>query len=185
MFETRDKGKDVGTRIGSMILDHFIMTFASMIIGVVLSVLILLIVHLFVEFESMQEVFPILIATVGLTVYPVYFNKDAIEGKSPAKRILKLIVVNNKTNEVASPIRTVARNCTIFFWPVEVLFVLFSPDRRLGDYIAGTRVVEDDKTLKRKPKPIELVFSFLLGVAFMLPLLSFFVYFGGFRFPIS
>ena len=180
---SRDKGKDIGTRLGSMILDHFIMTFVSMILGVIIAGIILLIIYFSGGVETIDDIFPLAIVMMSLTIYPVYFNKDVIGGKSPAKRILGLIVVNNKTNEIASPTRTVIRNSTLFFWPIEGLFVLFSPDRRLGDYIAGTRVIEDKKTLKRKPKFIELVLAFVLAMVFMLPLLWFLMYFGLLEFP--
>src|SRR5262249_27317646 len=45
----------------------------------------------------------------------------------------------------AGPLRCFVRNLTLWFWPVEVLLVLVNQDRRrLGDYLAGTRVVMRD-----------------------------------------
>ena len=173
----KDKGKDIGTRLGSMILDHFIMSFASIIIGMVFVVIILVIIAAIIFFaedvENSEPIFPVIMFLLALIVYPIYFNKDAFGGRSPAKRILKLIVVDHKTNEVATPIQTVIRNVTLFFWPVEVIYTLTSPDRRLGDYIAGTRVIEDDGSKRRRPKASELVLSFLIGMVFMIPIMVF------------
>jgi uncharacterized RDD family membrane protein YckC len=179
----KDKGKDIGARLGSMILDHMIMTFIAGIGGGLIAFVIIWILYLVNDFDSFEDIIPLAIVIASALIYPIYFSKDAIGGKSPAKRIIGLIIVNHKTNEVASPARTVVRNCTLFFWPIEALFVLFSPDRRLGDFIAGTRVIQDTKELKRKPKLLELVASFLLAMLFMIPLLWFLFYVGMFYFP--
>jgi uncharacterized RDD family membrane protein YckC len=71
----------------------------------------------------------------------VYFLKDSFYGRSLAKRITKLQVVNNATGEPASIARGFIRNVFIIMWPVEVLVSLFNPQRRIGDYVAGTKVV--------------------------------------------
>lgn len=43
------------------------------------------------------------------------------------------------------------RNITLIIWPVEVVVSLINPGRRLGDFLAGTRVVvsptEEPKTI--------------------------------------
>ncbi|MFM2388040.1 MAG: hypothetical protein RL660_2797 [Bacteroidota bacterium] len=131
---------NVGTRLASMLLDHFFMT---MIIG-------LMFIPFFADFVSSIEAqshqvtsnpfgnsFKII---MGLG-YALYFLKDIISGRSLAKRILKLQVVDNRTGEVASPLKCFIRNLLIVLWIIEVLVVLGSPNRRLGDQLAGTRVV--------------------------------------------
>ena len=43
-----------------------------------------------------------------------------------------------KTDTVASSLKCLIRNITIILWPIEVIVVLVSPSRRIGDFIAGT-----------------------------------------------
>src|SRR5689334_10141418 len=70
----------------------------------------------------------------------IYLCKDCIGGRSIAKRVTNLKVIDNKTGEAASPLQCLVRNILIFIFPLEILVVLFSPQRRLGDRLAGTRV---------------------------------------------
>jgi len=79
---------------------------------------------------------------IGIAVISIMLmlNKDFFGGISPAKLLLKFQVLNNKTGQVASPLRCMLRNLTFLLAPVELIFVLIRPERRLGDYIAGTRI---------------------------------------------
>ncbi len=45
--------------------------------------------------------------------FAIYFCKDCINGRSIAKRILKLQVVDNSTGQVASPLKCFIRNMFI------------------------------------------------------------------------
>lgn len=78
---------------------------------------------------------------VFLGLMLLYFFKDSFGARSIAKRITKLQVVDNTTGKAASVMQCFLRNLTIVIWPVEVLITLFNSQRRLGDLIAGTRVV--------------------------------------------
>ena len=69
------------------------------------------------------------------------FNKDIYLGRSVAKRVLKFQIVDNNSNMPSNPLRCFVRNLTIIIWPIEVLFTLVNKQRRLGDYIAGTKLV--------------------------------------------
>lgn len=172
----RDKGKDQGVRLGSMILDHVFMSFGIIIGFGIIAMIIVGLTSLFVNMDISEEGLPtsiiILLIVLGLLFFSLYFNKDAIQGRSPAKRILKLVVINKRTGEVASPIRTFIRNITMMIWPIEVIFVLFSPDRRLGDLIAGTQVVEFKEEHKTAVNYQHLFMSIIIGVLFMLLLLA-------------
>lgn len=95
----------------------------------------------------------------------LYFNKDVIQGRSIAKRALNQEVVNIKNNDVASPLKCLVRNLTIVLWPIEVIVVLISPSRRIGDLIAGTRVdfVSGERDSKPKINFTRVALSILLG----------------------
>jgi uncharacterized RDD family membrane protein YckC len=68
-----------------------------------------------------------------------YLNKDFFNGRSPAKRLLHLQVLN-ASGQPANELRCLLRNMTFFLWPLEVLVLLLSRRGRLGDALAGTHV---------------------------------------------
>lgn len=74
------------------------------------------------------------------------FNKDFFGGQSPVHRKLGYKVLDAKTNETASKIQCMIRNLTGPVWPIEVIFILVNPKRRLGDIIAGTVLTEVSPT---------------------------------------
>jgi uncharacterized RDD family membrane protein YckC len=72
----------------------------------------------------------------------VLINKDFCKGQSPVHRKLGYQVVDSKTNLPASKLKCMLRNVTAPVWPLEVIFFLAYPKRRLGDFIAGTSLVQ-------------------------------------------
>lgn len=70
----------------------------------------------------------------------LYLSKDALNGQSLSKRLLRLQIVNNTTGIVASPMQTLVRNLTYIIWPIELVMMCINPSRRLGDKIANTRL---------------------------------------------
>ncbi|QKJ30841.1 hypothetical protein HQ865_14150 [Mucilaginibacter mali] len=84
---------------------------------------------------------PIIMAAVS---FSILLNKDFYNGKSVPKRILGYQVQNFRTGEAATPIRCIVRNITMVLLPIELTFMLLETPRRLGDYIAGTIVVETE-----------------------------------------
>ncbi len=101
------------------------------------------------------------VGMIGMALYPC---KDCINGRSLAKRVMGHQVVSNKTGQVATPLQCLVRNLLIFIWPVEVIAVQFNPARRLGDKLAGTRVVTYDPVLEQpRLKPVKLVIPFIIA----------------------
>jgi uncharacterized RDD family membrane protein YckC len=84
-----------------------------------------------------QNNFPLIMLFV---IYSFYFIKDIFNGKSIGKMAIGLQVVDIDSGKPASLIKCVLRNLTIIIWPLECIIALFNLDRRLGDYIAGTRL---------------------------------------------
>lgn len=97
--------------------------------------------------NSNPSVYPDLI--IGIIPFSVLImamiNKDFYNGKSVAKRIHGYQVIDNKTNGPASEMQCMTRNLTMIIWPLEGLIALFNPSRRLGDFIAGTKLIDSDK----------------------------------------
>ena len=134
-----------------MLLDHILMTFIAMVFF--LPIMISGFSDIF-KVTHEQTVFPLLegpLTYIGVFGIALYFCKDSINGRSIAKRILKLQVVDNKTGRVATPLQCFVRNLFCALWIIEVIVVLTNTSRRLGDSIAGTKLVHYEPT-PQQPK---------------------------------
>jgi len=81
----------------------------------------------------------------------LYFNKDCFRGRSLAKRIMGQVVVDSNSMKPANSIKCLIRNLMIPLWIIEVIVILFIPKKRIGDWLATTKVVA---TSKEDPKLI-------------------------------
>lgn len=134
-----------------MVLDHFFMTLVAMIFflpGIIASISATIkISHEPADFNFMRG--PMMY--ISLFGFVLYFCKDIINGRSIAKRILKLQVVDNRTGQVATPLQSLIRNIFCILWPIEVFVAISNTSRRLGDRVAGTKLVPFDPTLEQPP----------------------------------
>lgn len=64
---------------------------------------------------------------------------------SIGKRIMKLEIIDSKTQEKALLTKRILRNVTWVLSFIEVIFLIAS-DKRIGDRITGTEVVEKKQT---------------------------------------
>ena len=130
-----------GTRLITMLLDHFIMCFVVMIVvapGAVYDM-----IHTFGNPNAQPKLF-LGNFYMNILAFSLYFNKDIFFGRSPAKRALKLQVVDFQTNQPAGPLKCLVRNLTVVLWPIEVIVSLINNERRIGDFIAGTKLTTYD-----------------------------------------
>lgn len=74
----------------------------------------------------------------------LYLNKDIRRGQSFAKQMFGFRVVDSRTGGEAGPFRLFIRNLTAIIFPIEIALLLRDPSRRLGDMIAGTKLVLSD-----------------------------------------
>lgn len=119
-------------RLKSMLLDHFIICFTLLP-----PVIILELIGLEMVKWSGEIMF--------FSIFAIYINKDILGGRSVAKRILGQTIIDKKTEKPASELKCTIRNFTICFWIFEVIIVLFNPNRKIGDLIAGTKTVRTEK----------------------------------------
>lgn len=118
---------------------------------------------------------------LSLFGFSLLFFKDCINGQSIAKRLIKLQVVDNKTGAVATPMQCFVRNLTVFILPLEVLVILAQPERRIGDQIAGTKLVKysrltnnkTERPVKKYILPLLLAYAIFVALAFGLTKISF------------
>jgi uncharacterized RDD family membrane protein YckC len=156
---------NTGTRFGTMLIDHITMTFIVMIFaapGMVYDIM-----HMI---GNPQPEPKLMLGNYYLNIFAfsLYFNKDIYLGRSIAKRILKLQLVDVKTNTPANPIKCFIRNITTILWPIEGIVALINNQRRIGDYIAGTKLVPYDPALhKAQPNWMLIVISLVLSMLFL------------------
>jgi uncharacterized RDD family membrane protein YckC len=151
MISNNNKPISTGTRLMAMILDHFFMTLVAMIFflpGIIANISATIkISHEPADFNFMSG--PMMY--ISMLGFVLYFCKDVINGRSIAKRILKLQVVDNRTGQVATPLQCLIRNIFCILWPIEVFVAISNTSRRLGDRVAGTKLVSFDPGLEQPP----------------------------------
>lgn len=159
----------IGTRLGTMLLDHIFMSFIAMIFAIPEFVY-----NLVQNLDSTPgqlnyDLFPG-DNYLGLIGFALYFCKDSISGRSLAKRILKLHVVDNLTGKAASPFQCFIRNVFCVLWPIEVIVSLINPERRIGDWVARTKLVPFDKEKEQEqssPRYLQIAIVFILSYTAM------------------
>lgn len=116
----------IGKRIASMVFESMIIILPISTIDSIVKL----------EFEYIFFVLMMLLA-----------SKDIIGGKSLLKRLNGMKVVHIHTKKTPNPILLVLRNFTCLFTMVEVLALTISPqNRRIGDYLCRTIIVEDNNS---------------------------------------
>ncbi|GET31521.1 hypothetical protein PbJCM13498_03840 [Prolixibacter bellariivorans] len=89
---------------------------------------------------------------IGTPIMTAAFMKDIFHGASPFKKALGLQVVDSKTLKPITPLQSIIRNSTcIVLLPIELIFMALSPQKRLGDLIIKSKIVEVS------PKPFNKV----------------------------
>lgn len=164
-----------GTRLASMFIDHAANTFIFMLTVMPFMIPVL---QKAMNVTHEQNNFKMLSGNAGyllLIPFCIYFLKDSLNGRSIAKRVMKLQVVQNSSNEVANPIRCFIRNIFCAIWPIEVIVTFFNPERRIGDFVAGTKVVSFDTTVQREEKKTSYIQIFIAFVTCYSILLAFYI----------
>jgi uncharacterized RDD family membrane protein YckC len=105
-----------------------------------------------------------------MIVYTITINKDFLNGKSIGKRLFG-IQVKNQNNEKASEWKSALRNFLPVI-PIDIIFTIFGPERRIGDRIAETKIGTEKnlnlKTINTELKNYrinkELIFGIIFGL---------------------
>lgn len=163
-----------GTRLSSMLLDHFFMSMISMVFLVPGMISVFKGAFTVTHEQANHNFMDGAIGYISILGFSIYLCKDCINGRSIAKRILKLQVVDNSTGQVASPLKCFIRNLFLIIWPIEAIIALTTPSRRIGDSVAGTKLVVFDPTLEQPNVNIGMVLipvvlSYGLTFLLMLP----------------
>jgi uncharacterized RDD family membrane protein YckC len=166
---------NAGIRLATMLLNHIFMTIIilmfflpTMIAGFSNAFKV---THEQTNFNFMQGP----MEYITMFGFALYFCKDVINGRSISKRLLKLQVVDNSTGQVASPLKCFVRNISCIIWPIEVIVALVNPTRRIGDRVAGTKLVYYNPTSEQSKVNIGgVILSIVLSYGLMLLILQLF-----------
>jgi len=76
-------------------------------------------------------------------LFTLWLCKDLINGRSLGKRMVghKLSSIDN-TNIIW---KYIVRNIFTLIWPIEIIFCMINPSRRLGDLVFGTQVTSAEE----------------------------------------
>lgn len=115
----------------------------------------------------------------AMILFSFLLNKDMFFGQSIGKHFVGLRVLHSRSGKAAGPIRCLVRNLFLLLWPIEVLFLLLSPKRRIGDIIAGTKVEPSTETQRERDQAyIQVILSIVISFAVGYYLLNFLDRFG-------
>ena len=99
-----------------------------------------------------------------------YFLKDSIDGRSIGKFLAGIQIVDSRTGQAAGPFQCFLRNLVCLIWPIEVIAFFIDPEKRIGDRLAKTKVVNsylEFENLKIKYGQGLILFTVFYGLMIM------------------
>jgi uncharacterized RDD family membrane protein YckC len=130
-------------------------------------IVIMLISQLFIFMSIFEQNYLIIISFSFM--FSLLLCRDNLNGQSLGKRLMKIQVVDNDSLQTTTSFKYILRNIFLCIWPVELLIVLITGDRRLGDYIAKTKIIlnTEVQSLKFKLKDLAIfLICFMIIFAF-------------------
>jgi len=118
-------------RIGSIVIDHVILT-------ILMGAIFLLLGSLYKLLDFSENIFIGLLFSI---IIICILCKDIFGGQSFGKKIMNIKIIDIKTGKEASKLKTIVRNLFLLLWPVELIFVFKNNERRLGDKVVKTKLV--------------------------------------------
>jgi len=141
-----DKANKADNRLTCYILELVFPMIALMPMILTLSFFIPVTYKLFTG-QNVGDYYEVTATTlINLFLLTVALNKDFFSGQSIVHRTYGYKVLDNKLNVTASELKCLTRNLTAVLFPIEFVFVLINRQRRLGDLISGTKLVQVEKT---------------------------------------
>ena len=72
------------------------------------------------------------------------------------------------TGKTATPLQCLLRNIFCMIWPIEIIVSFISPTRRIGDFVARTKLVLQESSIKSKKSAIRIALT--LGMSYLITL---------------
>ncbi len=93
------------------------------------------------EAQGLNAVYALIFVLFVLSYPALFVVRDVLfRGRSIAKRIFKLRVIDSETNELPSKQKLIIRNLFFFIYPVEAI-LLIATNKSMGDMVTNTTVV--------------------------------------------
>jgi uncharacterized RDD family membrane protein YckC len=92
-------------------------------------------------FAAKSLEWPLEFWVIGYLLY-LLFCDSLPGGQSFGKKVVRISVVHNVSNSPCTYLQSFARNVTMFLGIFDIVFILGKSRRRLGDYLARTKVVK-------------------------------------------
>jgi len=145
-------------RFGAFFIDHFIIVF-------------FIVMSFFLVIDPREiEISSMLIRIILLIVcaFVLYGCKDIVNGRSIGKRFFGLAVRDNN-QELPSTSKLIIRNLFTFLWPIELIAILISKQKRkIGDRLVNTDVysVKNNKNILGIALSIASIVVFFVCIMF-------------------
>jgi uncharacterized RDD family membrane protein YckC len=95
------------------------------------------------ETQAVKAIYALLFVLFVLSFPTLFVVRDVLfKGRSIAKRIFKLRVIDNETNELPEKEKLVIHNLFFFIYPVEAIFRI-ATNKSIGDMVTNTTVVNN------------------------------------------
>lgn len=111
-------------------------------------------------------------ACIYSILFTLFICKDLNGGKSLGKFITNLKVVNIDGSKV-STFKLLFRNLFFIFWPIEIIFCIANPERRLGDIVLGTKIIKNNEKVKKNSIDFSILYIMIIVFIFIFILLYF------------
>jgi uncharacterized RDD family membrane protein YckC len=150
----------IGSRAFALLIDYQILGLSLALFWWLLSLFLSQLTDYLESLETDYSQVPLWVISIGLlasfAIYTGYFVWFEVlwQGQSPGKRITKIRVIRDN----GQPVRLAQASLRALLRPIDdilfigAFFIFFSPrEKRIGDWVAGTLVVETAHSRPQKP----------------------------------
>lgn len=100
-------------------------------------------------------------ACIYSILFTLFICKDLNNGQSFGKFINNLKVVNIDDSKV-SILKLLFRNLFLIIWPIEFIFCIANPQRRLGDIMLETKIIKNNDKIKRNSINSQILYTIIV-----------------------
>lgn len=155
-------------RVVAFVVDHFIITILTTI-----PLLLFMLNSILQEVNDVNSMFSMFYIAMAIA-FCLYLLKDCYRGKSLGKSLVGLSVKTYDGHHTPSISSLIVRNLLTFIWPLELLMLVVSKDKRkLGDRIANTAIFYSEKKISWLVKLSIPIISFTLFICFLVFMTSY------------
>lgn len=118
----------------NILIFRFVAAYVDLLVGLAIASPFILL-GIFTELHT-NMLYMSLIISLAVAIF---FCKDVFSPQSIGKKIFGLKIINKKDRQATKcKLTLIFRNFFIILWPIDLLFCIINPKRRLGDILAGT-----------------------------------------------